>query len=108
MEKKKFVKLFLAIMVIATLTIFLSGCIIIFGEKTTVHINVDDDSAYEIYVDGDYYGTTNSQGELTLDSVSTGLHRFEAKKDTSDRNYYGSKWKWIKKGFNTVNIYIKK
>ena len=105
MRKRNFVKLFLTFMVIVTLTLFLSGCIIIFDDEPIVYINVDDNWEYKIYVDGRYHGTTNMQGKLTLYDVSTGNHKFEAK-DTSIFGFYGSKWQWIVDGPNTVNINV--
>ncbi len=104
MGKKKFAKLFLALMVIATLTLFLSGCIIIIDDEPIVYINVDDDWTYQIYVDGHHLGTTNDQGKLTLYDVGTGNHKFEAK-DTV-LGFYGYKWQWITGGPNTVNIHV--
>ena len=101
MRKKKFVKLFLAFMLVVTLTIFLSGCTA--DDEIIVYINVDDDWTYQIYVDGHHIGTTNDQGKLTLYNISTGKHLFEAE-DTSDWNCHGSKEQSIKNGFNTVKI----
>ncbi len=104
MRKKNFAKLFLVLMVMATLTIFLSGCTA--DDEIIVRIKVDDDWEYKIYVDGHPLGTTDDRGNLTIyDVITTGNHLFEAE-DTSSWNCSGFKEQLIKNGFNTVHIQV--
>ncbi len=104
MSNKKFFKLLTAILTISFLTLFLSGCLIVIDNPIVEIDIVNDNWTYEIYVDGSYFGTTNSSGELTLYSISPGYHHFEAQ-DTSFLGRYGDKWQTIKNGYNKVNIY---
>ncbi len=95
----------LTIFVIAVFALFLNGCIILLPSNPIVEINIANDNwTYEIYVDGAYYGTTNSSGKLTLYNINPGYHHFEAQ-DTSLFGRYGDKWQTIKSGYNKVNIY---
>jgi hypothetical protein len=104
MSKRQFFKLLLTILTISFLTLFLSGCLI-YINNPIVEINIANDNwTYEIYVDGSYFGTTDSSGKLTLYSVTPGYHHFEAQ-DTSFLGRYGDKWQTIKSGYNKVNIY---
>jgi len=103
MRKRQFFKLLLTILTISFLALFLSGCLIIIDNPIVEIDIVNDNWTYEIYVDGNYYGITNSSGNLTLYSISPGYHHFEAQ-DTSFLGRYGDKWQTIKSGYNKVNI----
>ena len=106
MSKKKYIRFFLIILVITTLSLFLSGCIVFIPPLSPiVEIEIANDSwSYKIYVDGKYEGTTSDSGELTLYNIDEGYHRFEAE-DTSSIRRFGEKWQTIRSGFNKVNIY---
>lgn len=104
-KKKYYLKLFASFFIITILALFLNGCLVIIPSTPIVEINiVNDNWTYEIYVDGSYYGTTDSSGSLTLYTISPGYHHFEAY-DTSILGRYGEKWQTIKSGYNRVNIY---
>ena len=106
MSKKKYIRFFLIILLITTLSLFLSGCIVFIPPLSpVVEIEIANDSwSYKIYVDGKYEGTTSDSGELTLYNIDEGYHRFEAE-DTSSIRRFGEKWQTIRSGFNKVNIY---
>ena len=78
------IKKIILILVVATLlTIGLTGCgggIIIISTTGTVVVTVNGPGMgiYDIYMDDDYKGTTDSYGNLTITNVSGGNHYFEA------------------------------
>lgn len=106
MSKKKYIRFFLIILVITTLSLSLSGCIVFIPPLSPiVEIEIANDSwSYKIYVDGKYEGTTSDSGELTLYNIDEGYHHFEAE-DTSSIRRFGEKWQTIRSGFNKVEIY---
>lgn len=105
MIKKQFFKLLLAILIFAAFTLLLNGCIVLIPSSPIVEINITNDNyTYEIRIDGNYYGTTDSSGKLTLYNVSTGYHYFEAFESPSILGRYGDKWQTITSGYNKVNI----
>ncbi len=106
MPKKKYIRFFLILLVITTLSLFLSGCIVFIPPLSpVVEIRIINDNwEYDIYVDGKYEGTTSESGKLTLYTINEGYHHFEAE-DTSSLKRYGEKWQTIKSGFNKVEIY---
>ena len=106
MPKKKYIRFFLIILLITTLSLFLSGCIVFIPPLSpVVEIEIANDSwSYKIYVDGKYEGTTSDSGELTLYNIDEGYHHFEAE-DTSSIRRFGEKWQTIRSGFNKVEIY---
>jgi len=104
MKKNQYFKLLLVFLTVSLIALFLSGCVI-YVDSPIVEINIANDNwTYEIYVDGNYYGTTDDSGNLILYSISSGYHHFEAF-DTSLLGRYGEKWQTIKNGYNVVNIY---
>ena len=78
MKKRQNIKLLLGIFAISLFALFLSGCLIVIDNPIVEIEIVNDNWTYEIYVDGSYFGTTNSSGELTLYSIGPGYHHFEA------------------------------
>ena len=106
MSKKKYIRFFLIILVITTLSLFLSGCIVFIPPLSPiVEIEIANDSwSYKIYVDGKYEGITSNSGKLTLYNINEGYHHFEAE-DTSSIRRFGEKWQTIRSGFNKVEIY---
>ena len=106
MQKKKYIKIFITLLAIATLSLFLTGCIVFFPSiSPIVEIRIANDKwVYKIYVDGKYEGVTSESGKLTLYNINEGYHRFEAE-DTSFQKRYGEKWQTIRSGYNRVEIY---
>ncbi|MFZ2331438.1 MAG: hypothetical protein WAW45_07600 [Atribacterota bacterium] len=107
MSKKKYIKIFITLITISTLTLFLTGCIVFIPPmpmRPIVEIRIINDNwEYDIYVDGKYEGTTRESGKLTLYTINEGYHHFEAE-DTSSLKRYGEKWQTIKSGYNKVDI----
>ncbi len=109
MPKKKYIKIFITLLTIATLTLFLTGCIVFLPPSVypIVEIKiVNDNWVYEIYVDGEYAGVTSDSGKLTLHTIDEGYHLFEAY-DTSFTKRYGKKFQEIHSGYNKVDISTK-
>jgi hypothetical protein len=106
MPNKKYIRFFLILFVITTLSLSLSGCIVFIPPLSpVVEIEISNDNwSYKIYVDGKYEGTTNDSGKLTLYNIDEGYHHFEAE-DTSSIRRFGEKWQTIINGFNKVEIY---
>jgi len=81
------------------------------SDKQTVFIKVNQTIAmsldFKIYMDGEYVGTTDYQGELTIEDVPNGTHEFEAF-DAVWNRFYGFKKQEIKELYNTGSnmVYI--
>ena len=81
------------------------------SDKQRVFIKVNQSIAmsldFKIYMDGEYVGTTDYQGELTLENVPNGTHEFEAF-DAVWNRFYGFKKQEIKELYNTGSnmVYI--
>jgi hypothetical protein len=73
-------------------------------ETGTVQIEVDDNYEYEVYMDGDYLGTTDEYGEGTFEDIPTGYHSFYV--ISTDNAYEGSESVTIDTGNNLVEIDI--
>jgi hypothetical protein len=71
-------------------------------ETGTVQIEVDDEWEYEVYMDGDYLGTTDDYGEGTFEDIPTGYHSFYV--ISTDGYYEGSESVTIDTGNNLVEI----
>jgi uncharacterized protein YceK len=109
MKKNVLMKGILLLLVIALLTIGLTGCGTIIPCNTgTVYISTPyDDFWYYIYIDGVYWGETDGSGYLTLYNVPIGNHTFYA--EATDCNmlscWYGYAYPYIVCGTNNVPIY---
>jgi hypothetical protein len=107
MKKNVLIKGILALLVIALLTIGFSGCSIIIPPSCTtgtVNINVDDNYTYRIWIDEDYWGTTNGYGDMTLYGVPKGNHTFYA--GSTDGLCDGEVYTIIFCGANDVSIAV--
>jgi len=79
MKKNVLIKGILILVVISLLAIGFTGCGGVVCTTATVNITTPNDSYwYYIYIDGTYWGTTNSSGNMTLYGVPTGYHTFYA------------------------------
>jgi len=112
------VLLFFICCVLLILTIGLTGCEGIGGDfvddvlgsdKQTVFIKVNQSIAmsldFKIYMDGEYVGTTDYDGELTIENVPNGTYEFEAF-DAVWNRYYGFKKQEIKELYNTGGNFV--
>jgi hypothetical protein len=108
MKKNVLIKGILILLAIALLTIGFTGCGTIIPCTTgTVYIYTPNDSYwYEIYIDGNYWGTTDGNGNMTLYNVSTGYHTFYAEATDCDwwSCWYGYAYPTIICGVNNVAI----
>ena len=90
------IKKIILILVVATLlTIGLTGCgggIIIISTTGTVVVTVDVPGRYDINMNGNYKGTTNAYGQLTITNVPGGTYYFEA--DGDSYGWLDSWWYW--------------
>ena len=117
--KNKFIIFFIC-SVLSILAVGLSGCDgiendiiddVLGSDKQTVFIKVNQTIAmsldFKIYMDGEYVGNTDYQGELTIENVPNGIHEFEAF-DSIWNRFYGFKEQEIKELYNTGSnsVYI--
>jgi len=116
--KNTFIILFICSF-LSILTVGLSGCesigndfiddIIDNTDQETVFITVYHNIAvgvtFKIYMDGEYKGTTNAQGELTIEDVPNGLHEFEAF-DSIWSRFYGFTEQEIIEYYNTDSNFV--
>jgi hypothetical protein len=104
MNKNVLIKGILVLVVIALLTMGFTGCGTILCTTATVNITTPRDSyQYWIYIDGNYWGTTNWSGNMTLYGVPTGYHTFYAL--STDWAWDGYAYVTIVCGVNNVPIY---
>ena len=104
MKKNVLIKGILVLIAIALLTMGFTGCGVVLCTTATVNITTPLDSwTYYIYIDGNYWGTTNWSGNMTLYGVPTGYHTFYAV--STDYTYYGYAYPTIVCGVNNVPIY---
>ena len=107
MKKNVLRKDILVLLVITLLAIGLTGCTIITPPSCTtgtVYISIDDSYWYDIYIDGEYWDTTNYYGEITLYGVPTGYHTFYV--ESTDGNCAGNDHPTIFCGTNNVSIAV--
>ena len=106
MKKNILIKGILVLVLIALLTMGLTGCgtIIPLCTTATVYITTPNDSyQYWIYIDGNYWGITNWGGNMTLYGVPTGYHTFYAL--STDWAWDGTTYFTIVCGVNNVSIW---
>jgi len=106
MKKNVLTKGILVLVVIALLAIGFTGCGTVIPICTTATVNIttpNDSWWYYIYIDGTYWDTTNSSGNITLYGVPTGYHSFYAV--STDYMYSGYAYPTIVCGVNNVPIY---
>ena len=79
------------------------------SDKQTVIVKVNQTIAmsldFKIYMDGEYMGTTDYQGRLTIENVPNGTHEFEAI-DAIWNRFYGFKKQEIKELYNTGTNWV--
>ena len=103
MRKNVLIKGILVLVIIALLAIGFTGCGVV-CTTATVNITTPLDSwEYWIYIDGNYWGTTNWSGNITLYGVPTGYHTFYAL--STDWAWDGYAYVTIYCGVNNVAIY---
>ena len=109
MKKNVLIKCILVLLIITLLTIGFTGCGTVIPCTTgTVAISTPYDSYwYDIYIDGNWWGTTDGNGNLILNNVPTGYHVFyaEATDCTMWGCWYGYAYPTIFCGYNNVPIY---
>jgi len=106
MKKNILIKGILVLVVIALLSMGFTGCGTVIPICTTATVNITtplDSYWYYIYIDGTYWATTNSSGNITLYGVPTGYHTFYAV--STDYAYSGYAYPTIVCGVNNVPIY---
>ena len=106
MKKNILIKGILVLVVIALLSMGFTGCGTVIPICTTATVNITtplDSYWYYIYIDGTYWATTNSSGNITLYGVPTGYHTFYAV--STDYVYSGYAYPTIVCGVNNVPIY---
>ena len=105
MKKDILIKGILVLVVIALLAIGFAGCVPAPPICYTATVNITtplDSWWYEIWIDGSYWGTTNSSGNMTLYGVPIGYHTFYA--ISTDSLYWGYAYPTIVCGVNNVAI----
>ena len=105
MKKNVLIKGILVLIVIALFAIGFTGCVTVVPTCTTATVNITtplDSWTYNIYIDGNYWGTTNWSGNMTLYGVPIGYHTFYA--ISTDSLYWGYAYPTIVCGVNNVAI----
>ena len=104
MKKKILISGFL-LLTIALLIIGLTGCGTIVPCTTgTLSININDNYTYWVYIDGNYWGTTDSYGDITLYNVPLGYHTIYVQ--STDYWCEGTVYPTINCGVNYVSITV--
>ena len=106
MKKNVLVKGLLLLIVVSILAIGFTGCGSVIPICTTATVNIstpNDNYQYWIYIDGNYWGTTNWSGNMTLYGVPTGYHTFYAL--STDWGWDGTAYVTIVCGGNNVAIW---
>lgn len=105
MKNRQPFKVFFLILAVLFLSISLSSCLVFIPSQPIVEINITNDNwTYDIYVDGNYLGKTDANGDVTFSNINPGYHHFEAFESPSLLGRYGEKWQTITSGYNKVNI----
>ena len=105
MKKNVLLRALLVLAVFSLLTVGFTGCVPAPPTCTTATVNITtplDSWWYDIYIDGIYWGTTNSVGNMTLYNVPIGYHNFYA--ISTDGLYWGNAYPTIVCGINNVAI----
>jgi len=107
MKKNVLIKGILVLIAIALFALVFVGCMpspIPTCTTATVNITTPNDSwEYWIYIDGNYWGTTNWVGNITLYGVPIGYHTFYAL--STDWAWDGTAYATIVCGVNNVAIW---
>ena len=110
MRKNIFIRDILLLVVVALLTIGLTGCepvtptpSIITG---TLNIDIDDNDTYWVYIDDVLWGTTNSNGNITLNNVPVGYHTIYVQSTAFPYYCMGNADTTINVGINNVYISV--
>ena len=105
MKKSVLIKGILLLVVVGLVAMGFSGCGgSIICTTATVYITTPNDNyQYWIYIDGNYWGTTNWNGNMTLYNVPIGYHNFYAL--STDWAWDGNAYVTIFCGTNNVAIW---
>ena len=106
MFKNYFKKAIVISVLISLLAIGLVGCrtVVIPCTTGTVNLNINDNYTYTIYIDNNYWGTTDIYGHKTLYNVPLGYHTIYVQ----STNYWceGFAYPTINCGINDVLITV--
>jgi len=110
MGKKDLIRSFLLMVVVALLTIGLTGCEPVIPTPSiitgTLNIDIDDNDTYWVYIDDVLWGTTNSNGNITLDNVPVGYHTIYVQSTAFPYYCMGNADITINVGINNVYISV--
>ena len=109
MRKKILIRSILLLVIVALLTIGLTGCdsdTIIPCTTGTLSINIDDNHTYWVYIDEVLWGTSDWNGDITLYNVPLGYHTIYVQ--STEIPYYcqGNAYPTINCGVNNVFITV--
>ena len=105
MKKNVLIRGVLVLLIMALLTIGLTGCGTIIPCTTgTLSININDNYTYWVNIDGNYWGMTNSYGDITLYNVPLGSHTIYV--ESTDYWCDGYTYPTIYCGINNVSITV--
>ena len=109
MRKNILIRGILLLVVVALLTIGLTGCdpIIPIPSMTgTLNIDIDDNDTYQVYIDDVLWGTTNWNGDITLNNVPLGYHTIYVQSTAFPYYCMGNADTTINVGINNVYITV--
>ena len=105
MGKTIFIRNILLLAIILLLVIGLTGCNPVIPDITTIlNIDIADNYTYQVYIDDVLWGTTDWNGDITLNNVPLGYHAIYVQSTAFPYYCMGNVDAIINSGVN--NIYI--
>lgn len=106
MRKKISKKSILLLLIITLLTLGLTGCPDINDLAGTLNIDIDDNYTYRVYIDDVLMGTTDWNGDITIDNVPLGDHSIYVQSTAFPYYCIGNADTTINSGENYVSISV--
>jgi len=109
MRKNILIRGNLLLVVVALLTIGLTGCDPVTPTPSmtgTLNIDIDDNDTYQVYIDDVLWGTTNWNGDITLNNVPLGYHTIYVQSTAFPYYCMGNADTTINVGINNVYITV--
>ena len=107
MRKNILIRGILLLVVVALLTIGLTGCTPVVPSITgTLNIDIADNYTYQVYIDDVLWGTTNWNGDITLNNVPLGYHTIYVQSTAFPYYCMGNAETTINVGINNVYITV--
>lgn len=111
MKKNILIRGILLLVVVALLTIGITGCEPIIPiplpcTTGTLSININDNYTYQVYIDEVLWGTSDWNGDITLNNVPLGYHTIYVQSTAFPYYCQGNAYPTINCGVNYVSIIV--